>query len=60
MDSIFKFIRDNYCRGVKEFLHMYTTKEAEELFSDGVETHSRRLNKAIFNQKEVLKVVEDN
>jgi hypothetical protein len=53
-------MRDNYRWGVKEFLHAYATEEAEEPFSDSVETRARKLNEAIFNQKGVLKVVEDN
>src|SRR5271169_4579768 len=60
MDSICKFMRDNYRWGVKEFLHAYVTEEEEEATCDSVKIRTRKLNEAIFDQKEVLKVVKDN
>jgi len=60
MDSVCKFMRRNYRWGVKEFLHAYVTEVAEEQYNDSVQTRVRKLNEAIFGQKEVLKAVEEN
>jgi hypothetical protein len=60
MDSIYKFMRDNYRWGIKEFLHAYITEEADEQLSDSVQTRVRKLNEAIYEQKKVLKAVEDH
>jgi len=59
MDSVCKFMRDNYRWGVKEFLHAYVTEVAEEQLNDSVQTRVRKLNEAIFGQEEILKVVKD-
>lgn len=58
MDSICKFMRDNYRWGIKEFLHAYITEEADEQLSDSVQTRVRKLNEAIHGQQEVLKAAE--
>lgn len=60
MDSVCKFMRDNYRWSIKEFLHAYVTEIAEEQSSDSIQTRVKKLNEAIFDQNEVLKVVEDN
>ena len=59
MDSVCKFMRDNYRWGIKEFLHAYATEVSEDQLNDSLQTRVRKLNGAIFGQEEVIQVVKD-
>jgi hypothetical protein len=59
MDSVCKFMCDNYRWGIKEFLHTYATEVSEEQLNDSLQTCVRKLNEAIFSQEEVIEAVKD-
>lgn len=59
MDSVCKFMRNNYRWGIKEFLHAYATEVSEEQLNDSLQTRVRKLNEAIFGQEEVIEAVKD-
>jgi hypothetical protein len=52
-------MRDNYRWGVKEFLHAYVTEVADDQYNNSMQTRVKKLNEAIFGQKEVFDIVKD-
>src|SRR5436305_4367362 len=59
LDSIRKYMRDNYRWGIREFLHAYVTEVEEEQLNDSVQIRIRKLTEAIFDHQEVLNMVKD-
>src|SRR5436305_14541466 len=59
LDSIRKFMHDNYRWGIREFLHAYVTEVEEEQLNDSVQLRIRKLTETIFDHQEVLNMVKD-